>query len=101
MPLCFIEPRDAIRVIAESVGREARRQLLGELVRAWADEIPEPDLESHYAKAVADLLQEVRVAQTGTQILFAFLLGVPFTQRFGEIASFQRTVYYATLLAAA
>ena len=55
MPLCFIEPQDAIRVIAESVGREARRQLLGELVRAWVDEIPEQELESHYAKAVADL----------------------------------------------
>ncbi len=55
MPLCFIEPQDAIRVIAESVGREARRQLLGELVRAWVDEIPETELSSHYAKAVADL----------------------------------------------
>src|SRR3954463_1079588 len=55
MPLCFIEPQDAIRVIAESVGREARRQLLGELVRAWVDEIPEEELESHYAKAIADL----------------------------------------------
>ena len=55
MPLCFIEPQDAIRVIAESVGREARRQLLGELVRAWVDEIPEAELASHYAKAVADL----------------------------------------------
>ena len=55
MPLCFIEPQDAIRVIAESVGREARRQLLGELVRAWVDEIPEEQLGSHYAKAVADL----------------------------------------------
>jgi hypothetical protein len=55
MPLCFIEPQDAIRVIAESVGREARRQLLGELVRAWVDEIPDRELESHYAKAVADL----------------------------------------------
>src|SRR4051795_6804401 len=54
MPLCFIEPQDAIRVIAESVGREARRQLLGELVRAWVDEIPESELASHYAKAVAD-----------------------------------------------
>jgi hypothetical protein len=53
--LCFIEPKDAIRVIAESVGREARRQVLGELVRAWVDEIPEEELESHYAKAVADL----------------------------------------------
>ena len=55
MPLCFIEPADAIRVIADSVGREARRQLLGELVRAWVDEIPEPDLKGHYAKAIADL----------------------------------------------
>jgi hypothetical protein len=55
MPLCFIEPKDAIRVIAESVGREARRQLLGELVRAWVDEIPDAELESHYAKAIADL----------------------------------------------
>ena len=55
MTLCFIEPQDAIRVIAESVGREARRQLLGELVRAWVDEIPEEELASHYAKAVDDL----------------------------------------------
>ncbi len=55
MPLCFIEPKDAIRVIAESVGREARRQLLGELVKAWVDEIPESELESHYVKAVSDL----------------------------------------------
>jgi hypothetical protein len=53
--LCFIEPQDAIRVIAESVGREARRQLMGELVRAWVDEIPDTDLVAHYAKAVADL----------------------------------------------
>ena len=55
MPLCFIEPQDAIRVIAESIGREARRQLVGELVRAWVDEIPDRDLETHYAKAIADL----------------------------------------------
>src|SRR4029078_10104016 len=55
MPLCFIEPQHAIRVIAESVGREARRQLLCELVRAWVDEIPEEELASHYANAVADL----------------------------------------------
>ena len=40
---------------ASSPSRSARgpRQLLGELVRAWVDEIPEQDLESHYAKAVA------------------------------------------------
>ncbi len=55
MSLCFIEPHDAIRVIAESIGREARRQLLGELVRAWVDEIPESELGSHYARAIAEL----------------------------------------------
>ena len=52
MPLCFIEPQEAIRVVAESVGREARRQLLGEVVRAWVDEIPDDELQVHYAKAV-------------------------------------------------
>ena len=52
MPLCFIEPQEAIRVIADAVGREARRQLLGEVVRAWVDEIPDDELSVHYAKAV-------------------------------------------------
>jgi hypothetical protein len=55
MPLCFIEPRDAVRAIAESVGREARRQLLVAIVQAWVDEIPDEELAAHYAKAVADL----------------------------------------------
>ena len=55
MPLCFIEPQNAIRVIAESVGREARRQLVGEVVRAWVDDIPEQELSRHYARAVANL----------------------------------------------
>ena len=55
MPLCFIEPQEAIRVVAESVGREARRQLLGEVVRAWVDEIPDDELQVHYAKAVDEL----------------------------------------------
>src|SRR5207237_201233 len=55
MSLCFIEPQDAIRVIAESVGREARRQLVGEVVRAWVDEIPESELDRHYKQALADL----------------------------------------------
>ncbi|MFL5896721.1 MAG: hypothetical protein ACJ76Z_16600 [Thermoleophilaceae bacterium] len=55
MPLCFIEPEQAIRVVAESIGREARRQLLGEVVRAWVDEIPDDELAVHYSKAVDDL----------------------------------------------
>jgi hypothetical protein len=55
MALCFIDPADAIRAIADSVGREARRQLLGEAVRAWVDEIPDDELEAHYAKAISEL----------------------------------------------
>ena len=55
MSLCFVDPADAIRAIADSVGREARRQLLGEVVRAWVDEIPEEELDSHYAKAITEL----------------------------------------------
>jgi hypothetical protein len=55
MPLCFIEPQEAIRAVAQAVGREARRQLLGDVVRAWVDEIPEDELEVHYAKAVGEL----------------------------------------------
>ena len=55
MTLCFIEPQEAIRVMAESIGREARRQLLGEVVRAWVDEIPDDELEAHYAKAIDEL----------------------------------------------
>ena len=55
MSLCFVDPADAIRAIADSVGREDRRQLLGEVVRAWVDEIPEEELDEHYAKAIAAL----------------------------------------------
>jgi hypothetical protein len=58
VPLCFIEPQDAIRVIADSVGREARRQLVDEVLHAWIDDLPEQELSSHYLQAIADLDQE-------------------------------------------
>jgi uncharacterized protein DUF6328 len=45
-----------------------------------------------------ELLQELRVAQTGVQILFAFLLTLSFTERFGSIDEFQRWTYVVTLL---
>ena len=47
------------------------------------------------------LLQELRVAQTGVQVLFAFLLTVPFQQSFHQVSASQRNVYHATLLASA
>jgi hypothetical protein len=47
-----------------------------------------------------ELLQELRVALPGVQVLFAFLLVVPFNQRFPTITQFQQSVYFATLLLA-
>jgi len=49
---------------------------------------------------LGELLQELRVALPGVQVLFAFLLVVPFNQRFADITGFQRTVYFVTLLLA-
>jgi hypothetical protein len=45
-----------------------------------------------------EMLQELRVAQTGVQILFAFLLSLSFTERFTRIDDFQRWTYVVTLL---
>ncbi len=47
------------------------------------------------------LLGELRVAMPGVQVLFAFLLAVPFQQRFAQVTDFQRDVYFVTLLASA
>jgi hypothetical protein len=47
------------------------------------------------------LLGELRVAMPGVQVLFAFLLAVPFQQRFAQATDFQRDVYFVTLLASA
>jgi hypothetical protein len=49
---------------------------------------------------LAELLQEVRVAQTGVQVLFGFLLTVPFTVRFDSLSDGQRALYFGTLIAA-
>ena len=49
----------------------------------------------------ADLLQELRVAQTGIQILFAFLLTIPFSSGFPKTTELQRDVYVIALLSAA
>ena len=49
----------------------------------------------------ADLLQELRVAQTGVQILFAFLLTLPFSNGFPKTTAFQKDVYIVALISAA
>ena len=49
-------------------------------------------------RAYGEILQEVRVAQTGVQILLAFLLALAFTARFAAITGFQRGLYVLTLM---
>jgi O-antigen/teichoic acid export membrane protein len=48
-----------------------------------------------------DLLQELRVAGIGVQVLFGFLLSLPFTVRFTKLDGAQRDLYKATLVCAA
>ncbi len=48
-----------------------------------------------------ELLSELRVALPGVQVLFAFLLAVPFQQRFARVSTLERTDYIITLLLAA
>ncbi|MGC5032623.1 DUF6328 family protein [Micromonospora sp. DT229] len=57
--------------------------------------------KQRWQRNFADLLQELRVAQTGVQILFAFLLTLPFSNGFDDTTPFQRDVYIVALLAAA
>lgn len=52
-------------------------------------------------RQLVELLNELRVALPGVQMLFGFLLAVPFSQRFTSITPGQRHVYYATFLSAA
>ncbi len=50
---------------------------------------------------LAELLQELRVAALGVQVLFGFLLSLPFTVRFVKLGHLQRALYVASLLLAA
>ncbi len=50
---------------------------------------------------LSELLQELRVALPGVQVLFAFLLTVPFTQRFNDLSPFAEKLYFGVLLCTA
>lgn len=50
---------------------------------------------------MVELVGELRVALPGVQVLFAFLLTVPFNQRFAQVSSFEETIYLITLLSTA
>lgn len=57
--------------------------------------------EERADRNLSDLLQELRVALPGVQVLFAFLLTVPFSQRFEDLSSFEERLYFGVLICAA
>jgi membrane-bound acyltransferase YfiQ involved in biofilm formation len=59
------------------------------------------DEQERLNRQMTELLNELRVAMPGVQVLFGFLLAVPFQQRFETVNAFQRDVYFVTLIAAA
>src|SRR3954452_20551510 len=76
-------------------------------MRDGIEEVVGPDGATRNETALArvdrnlvELLQEVRVVQTGVQVLFAFLLTAPLSARFEDLSAFQRLTYFWTLLAA-
>lgn len=78
-----------------------------------ADDPTTPEVQRHHESGrpeseqeradrnLSDLLQELRVALPGVQVLFAFLLTVPFTQRFKELTDFQEKLYFGVLICVA
>ena len=65
------------------------------------DQTTEEDESERNSRRLLELLQEVRVATAGVQILFGFLLAVPFQQGFAKISSFQKHIYLVVLICTA
>ena len=65
--------------------------------RGGYDEDPKERVD----RELIELLNELRVALPGVQVLFAFLLVVPFSQRYGVLSAADRRVYFAAVLGSA
>lgn len=65
------------------------------------DDTRDESPDERYDRNMSELLQELRVALPGVQVLFAFLLTVPFAQGFRQVTEFQTLVYFVTLLCSA
>jgi hypothetical protein len=61
----------------------------------------EESKEERLDRELIELLNELRVALPGVQVLFAFLLTVPFTNRFSRVTDFQKDMYLVALIATA
>jgi hypothetical protein len=74
----------------------------GTRARYGSQVVPESESEKERLNRNLDqLLQELRVVLPGVQVLFAFLLAVPFSSRFSRVDDFERNVYFVALLLSA
>lgn len=86
-----------------------RRGGAGAIVRGMNDGLPDVDPDDGRNESVSqrsdrnwdEILQELRVTQTGTQIITGFLLTIAFQQRFTELGSFLTGIYLALVVLAA
>jgi Family of unknown function (DUF6328) len=62
---------------------------------------PEESAGEHADRNFVELLQGLRVAVTGVQVLFVFLLTVPFAPGFARVAAADRSLFYVALTSAA
>jgi hypothetical protein len=63
--------------------------------------VPEETTKERHDRNLSDLLQELRVAGLGVQMLFGFLLALPFSNRFAKLDHSQRDLYQVSLVMAA
>jgi len=63
--------------------------------------MPDEGPKERVDRELIELLNELRVALPGVQVLFAFLLILPFSQRFREVSSAQRAVYFGSFVCTA
>ncbi|MEU6947945.1 DUF6328 family protein [Streptomyces sp. NPDC046316] len=73
--------------------RPAQEQTDAGELRRGRNETPEERADRRWG----ELMQEIRVAQTGVQILFGFLLTVVFAPRFADLSDTNRTIYVVTV----
>jgi hypothetical protein len=78
-----------------------RRTVGGVHIEEVVEQRTGEDRNERRARELTGLLQELRVMLPGVQVLFAFLLTVPFSARFGDVRSLQKAAFFGTLLCTA
>src|SRR6476469_3672426 len=71
---------------------------MGRPMAVSQDQHDDESRQERVNRELIELLNELRVALPGVQVLFAFLLAVPFSNGYSKISQFQKDVFFATLV---